>query len=272
MIEIVCPSCQARYQLPDGSVGSEGRKVSCSSCSHKWRAYPDGEAPAAARPEPEREPAAGPAAAPESMAAVAAIGNEFEDDPAAPDPPPPPPSADRDQQMAAIREMLADLNQGAEAAPEAAPEPRPAPVDLAPPVRRHAGDDEEDRDQLKSRIEQLNRQTRGDKGQSDKTNYDVARLRRQHEKRAKKIQRARDRRKKSGAFLTGFTLVSAVVATMVGLYVLQPQIIAASPQLAPAMNEYVATVDRYRGELNESAQGWREYLVEQIAKFDGQGG
>lgn len=39
MIEIECPSCQARYRLPDGAVGDAGRKVSCSSCGHGWVAY-----------------------------------------------------------------------------------------------------------------------------------------------------------------------------------------------------------------------------------------
>ena len=65
MIEIVCPSCQARYQLPPGSIGPGGRNVSCASCSHKWRA-----SPASAEPE-ESSPASSGESAP-VFAAVSA--------------------------------------------------------------------------------------------------------------------------------------------------------------------------------------------------------
>ena len=280
MIEIVCPSCQARYQLPDGSIGAGGRKVSCSSCSHKWRAHAAGAGPAqsspvaVAKPEPESEPesepepesaAAASASGPESvaesasMAAVAASGAEA----AAPSPPPPPPATgDRKDQMAAIRQMLSDLKEGADAAPEAEPEARPAPVAPTPTMRRR--DEDEDTDPLKSRIDGVDKLGRAKKGEVAKSGYDAAKLRRLHEKRAKKLQRSRERRNKSGAFLTGFTLVAMVTATMVGLYVLHPQIITASPRMAPAITEYVVTVDRYRVELNEKTTEWRAWLVERI--------
>ncbi len=109
MIEIVCPSCQARYQLPDGSIGPEGRKVSCSSCTHKWRAYGEGAAPAQPSPEavakPAPEPESAPVPAPEpvaesaSMAAVAATGAET----AAPSPPPPAASGDHRNRSGPVR-------------------------------------------------------------------------------------------------------------------------------------------------------------------------
>lgn len=55
-----------------------------------------------------------------------------------------------------------------------------------------------------------------------------------------------------------------VTATFVGLYVLQPQIIAASPRMGPALTEYVVTVDRYRVELNEKTAEWKTWLAERI--------
>lgn len=33
---LLCPSCQAQYVIPDGSIGDEGRTVKCTQCSHKW--------------------------------------------------------------------------------------------------------------------------------------------------------------------------------------------------------------------------------------------
>jgi predicted Zn finger-like uncharacterized protein len=280
MIEIICPSCQARYQLPEGSIGPEGRKVSCSSCSHKWRAHAEGAAPAAMPSPPEspvsHEPQAGhepptspePHPGPGSMAA----GASFDSDSDASSPAPPPASGDRDEQMVAIRQMLSDLKEGADAAPEESEpeEARPAPAAPPPSMRKRAGDDDDDRDHLKSRIDQISKAGRSAKGEPEQGNYDAAKLRRMHEKRAKKLQRARDRRGKSGAFMTGFTLVSVVMGTMVGLYVLKPQIIASSPEMAPALNEYVVTIDRYRVELNQSTTELREWLVSRIEELTGE--
>jgi len=277
MIEIVCPSCQAQYQLPDGSIGPEGRKVNCSSCSHKWRAYAEGATPvpeaepvAESEPVPEAEPMAESEPVPEaepvaesaSMAAVAAVGDET----AAPSPPPPAATGDREDQMAAIRQMLSDLKANADAAPEPESDARPEPVAAAPAptMRRRDEDDDSERDPLKSRIDGLNKLGRAVKGEPSQDGYNTAKLRRLHEKRAKKFQRSRERRKKSGAFLTGFTLVAMVTTTMVGLYVLHPQIIAASPRMEPAITEYVVAVDRFRVDLNEKTTAWKTWLVERI--------
>jgi predicted Zn finger-like uncharacterized protein len=294
MIEIVCPSCQARYQLPEGSIGPDGRKVSCSSCAHKWRAFPEGMEPAAgeaalepveAAPEvvaPPPPPSAmapsdaaavvTPQAPPEptpiseaaamaavASAAVAPTGSET----AAPSPVPSPASGDREEQMAAIRQMLSDLKEGVEEAPE--PEMAPPPQADAPaPTMRVNKEEEEELDPLKSRIDNLSNTAKAAKGQSGQSGYDAARMRKLHEKRAKKLQKSRERKKRSGGFITGFTLVGVVTATMVGLYVMHPQIIEAQPKMAPAMNEYVVTVDRYRVELNEKTTEWKAWLTERI--------
>lgn len=270
MIEIVCPNCQARYQLPDNAIGPEGRKVSCSSCAHKWRAHP--EAPAAAVPEAA---AMRERTTEEAMAAVAA-SDEVSAPPAAP---PPPASGNRDEQMAAIRRMLSDLKEAADTVPDrsdsaaesAQPEPAPAPPAPGPSARRRE-EEAPNRDRLEDRIDDVNTLAKMVKGEPTGGGYDAAKLRKRHEKRAKRLQRARERRKKSGAFLTGFTLVAVVSSVMVGLYVLQPQIIESQPQMEPALVEYVTTVDRYRVELDETTQNWRKWLTERIAKLTGKGG
>jgi hypothetical protein len=203
-----------------------------------------------------------------SMAAVAASGGKSA---AAQIPQPPPASGDREEQMAAIRQMLADLKEGADAAPEAEPdlEPEQEPVTPAPVMRKRVEDEDEERDALKSRIDQLDKTSRAAKGEAAASGYDPAKLRRMHERRAKKLQRSRERKKKSGSFLTGFTLVAVVTATMVGLYVMRPQIIASAPQMGPALNEYVETVDRYRVELNEATAEWKAWLVERVGGLTG---
>lgn len=305
MIEIVCPSCDARYQLPEGSIGPDGRNVSCSNCAHKWRAYveppaPSTRAPSAAHGAAEPNTPA-PSAMPSSPALAAGSPSRTfptrpssgAGGPSALDPAdaaavaaamavagsgsrgaaPPPAAGDRDQQMDAIRKMLADLKEGAEAADEAVPEPvaKPEAEERAQPVRRRDADEDE-RDTLKSRIDELTKMGKAAKGEAGQSGYDTHRLRKLHEKRAKRLQKARERRGKSGAFMTGFTLVALVVLTMVGLYVMKPQIVAASPGMAPAMDEYVVTVDRYRVQINEQTAEWRGWITERIAKLRGEEG
>lgn len=37
---IVCPSCDAQYQVPESAIPPEGREVQCSSCDTKWHQEP----------------------------------------------------------------------------------------------------------------------------------------------------------------------------------------------------------------------------------------
>jgi len=216
---------------------------------------------------------------------------------------PPPAAADRDAQMDAIRRMLSDLKETAEKAPPAAPEPRPdagpqrRPAAVPEPepaqdervynpfeeqtvrqseaprqMRRRASEDE-DVDPLRARIDDVTAHDKAVKGEATaKTNYDAHRLRKKHEKRAKKMQRARERRRSSGGFFTGFLLVVVVSGTMSGLYSFHRQIIAASPDLEPAMIEYVTVVDQYRVQLAESTKEWRELVTDKIKRFTKKGG
>jgi hypothetical protein len=187
----------------------------------------------------------------------------------APSPTPPQACGNRDDRMVAIRQMLSDLKEDADIAIGPEVEERAAPAAPEPSMRERDRVDDDDRDQLGSRIDDLTKAIRAANGRPVPRGYDAVRLRRSHETRAKKLQRAKGRREKSGAFMTGFTLVSVVTATMVGFYILHPQIIAASPQMAPAINEYVVTVDRYRVEGNETAAEWKAWLAERIGKLTG---
>ncbi len=270
MIEITCPSCSAQYKVPDESIGPGGRMVTCSNCSHKWRAYPPGARGVAGEAqEPAPAPSADDARRDERVAR--------EDRPAGEDRLAG--EGGRDEQMEAIRRMLEELKQSAEDIP---PEPDEAPPVSEGPsptvrVREEEAIDEDElevSDPLKDRIRNLSRRERQLKGETSVSDYDAEKLRKRHERRVKRLQRARERRKRSGAFLTGMTLVVGVAAVMTGLYVLHPQIAARSPQMAPALNEYVATVDRFRVQLDEATAEWRGWLEERIGRLTGraQGG
>lgn len=54
---ITCPACSARYQLPPGAIGPQGRTVRCTACGNQWLALPEDDlavpvAPLAAPPAP----------------------------------------------------------------------------------------------------------------------------------------------------------------------------------------------------------------------------
>ena len=160
MIDIVCPSCQARYRLPDGAIGENGRRVSCSACGHAWVAHPEPEEETLTLgPEAAAEPARGsepPAAAADKgrdkyaaydsdervsgtspysdeedrgMAAYEAFARSQDED----DEDAPKPSGraaredelagDRADQMAQIRSMLDDIKQSPQAESASRPEP-----------------------------------------------------------------------------------------------------------------------------------------------------
>jgi predicted Zn finger-like uncharacterized protein len=37
---LVCPSCEAKFNVPDGAIPPEGRTVRCAKCKHSWKAFP----------------------------------------------------------------------------------------------------------------------------------------------------------------------------------------------------------------------------------------
>jgi predicted Zn finger-like uncharacterized protein len=54
---LTCPSCQARYVVPDSAIGPAGRKVRCAACRHSWFQEP-ANAMTATAPMPAAEPPA----------------------------------------------------------------------------------------------------------------------------------------------------------------------------------------------------------------------
>ena len=62
---IACPSCETRYQVPNGVLNAEGRKVKCAVCEHSWLATP--------------EPDAGNATGPPSNESIAVSAPDHDD-------------------------------------------------------------------------------------------------------------------------------------------------------------------------------------------------
>jgi predicted Zn finger-like uncharacterized protein len=56
MMDIVCPTCSAAYEIDEATVTESGRKVRCAACSTVWRVYPPQPEPAAFIVEPNANP------------------------------------------------------------------------------------------------------------------------------------------------------------------------------------------------------------------------
>ena len=87
---LTCPSCRARYVVPDNAIGGGGRKVRCAKCRFSWvqEASEDSFAPGepavptrAPTPEtPADEPEPQPVASPEPAPEPEAVADVHEDD------------------------------------------------------------------------------------------------------------------------------------------------------------------------------------------------
>lgn len=88
-MRLVCPNCDAKYEVPDDAIPQSGRDVQCANCNHAWFQIKPGTEPAGARKasvsaEPLTETPG--AAAEVSIAAPSAAPAEADDLAAPPEP------------------------------------------------------------------------------------------------------------------------------------------------------------------------------------------
>lgn len=170
------------------------------------------------------------------------------------------------EKIAALRKVLDEMNAKVSESPETEAEDVRSPEPARPTANR-SEHHHESSVSLFRRTDHLTDFDTAREREGVPVAFTIADLRRSHMNRAKSHARAMQRRNTSGSFLTGLVLMSAVTATMVGLYVMHPQIITAQPQLAPALNEYVETVDRYRAVGEERSAEWKQWLSERIGNL-----
>ncbi len=237
-MRLICPNCDAEYEVDADAIPDAGRDVQCSNCGHSWfQARPDATAAAATVP---------PDPVPEAPLAVLAG-----EDPA---PAPPPPSARLDAAaLAMLKEEAARELAARRAAPPApievqgdlglpAPEAAPLPASVAasagiaaaeaartPPRKARLPD-----------IEEINSTLRP---QSFPPGYQADPAPSPAPPPA------------PGTFRTGFTLVVVLAVLAAAAYALAPQLGEAVPALAAPMAAYVALVDAGRLWLDGALRG-----------------
>ncbi len=137
---ITCPACATQFRVPDGALGSNGRKLRCSSCRHVWFqepiAPPLDETPLedtpAAEPAAQTPPAPSPAPIEEPVTATEAATVLAEPPAAEAEAPQSPPSPAEEPLAPTVSEPEAGLPEAEEEsaaeapAEEASPEPESA--------------------------------------------------------------------------------------------------------------------------------------------------
>jgi predicted Zn finger-like uncharacterized protein len=261
-MRLICPNCDAQYEVPDDIMPSSGRDVQCSNCGQTWFQHhpdhmPDDEADTPQPPSPDEE--------------------------TTPPPPPPPPPRVAQPERKQLDPAVADiLRQEAEAEQAARRKMHPSGLESQPDLGLDLEDQrpEDDADQrareardrmarlrgndapkektarppaaaaLGSRrdllpdIEEINSSLRADTVRSGAATADIA-----PEFEAPTRQRMRR------GFRTGFLTVLMVFIVLGVVYIMAPRLALAVPAFETPITAYVTLVNQGRSWLDGALQG-----------------
>lgn len=257
-MRLICPNCDAQYDIADDAIPEGGRDVQCSSCSHTWfqtekpivagRTPNSDRATTVALDAPgqlERKPL--DSSISDILREEAAHENKArartESSPPATQAETAPPAVDADETRKRIS-LMTKQEGGTPAAMAATSTGTPAAVAAASTgavaARAVAATVAADANlRTVPSIEEINASLRARAEASDTSGLTEA---------------EKQQAVKRGGFRRGFFFVLILLAIVMTPYFLQDQINANLPQLSEYMTTYVATVDQLRLWLNEQVQ------------------
>ncbi len=259
-MRLICPNCDAEYEVPDEVIPPEGRDVQCSNCGHTWyHAHPDH--PELAESPPQRPPAQGEAPETEGQ-----LRPQEPQDPSSDRPAPArreidPAVADilreEAEREARLRAREAGGTEGQP--PQSRPGPDPEAGEGLDERRRRearermarirgedpagAGADAGSRRSLLPDIEEINSSLRP--GDKRPPGTEIGPLLREEAFEPEAPEK--------GGFLRGFSVALAVAAVLAVVYARSEAISAAIPALDPALSAYAGLVDQARVWLEDQA-------------------
>ncbi|MFN4129578.1 MAG: zinc-ribbon domain-containing protein [Paracoccaceae bacterium] len=255
-MRLICPNCDAQYEVDDNAIPEAGRDVQCSNCGHAW--FQIREAVAEDLSDDlyrEPEPVA------DVPAAVAQTDAEAEDDDEAATPPPAglaPVQRTLDEGVLAILREEAEREMAARRAETATIEMQ-GDLGLPPPVSPVVGSaaaaaafSAAARTETDKRISSMKGEPGPSVRQAARRDLlpDIEEINsslRPNDMAASLVDEGGPKPASIGAgFRSGFALVLIVALMAVLVYVTAPQISAQIPGAAKAMASYVATVDALR--------------------------
>ena len=237
-MRLICPNCDAEYEVDDSAIPDSGRDVQCSNCGHAWFQLP-----------PEVE-----AALADEEALFGGLPADDEDDP----PPLPDPAAEArrktldDDVLAVLRE---EAEREAAARRAETPPPietqvemeMPVPPPSAPPVVDEAA-------RRIARLKGIDPDSRpvppAKPGSRRELLPDIEEINStlKPAQRAEAEDMSEPEAVASGGsgFRSGFLLVLLIAAIGVSAYMMAPRLAAQIPGTAPVLDVYVASVDAGR--------------------------
>lgn len=271
-MRLICPNCDAEYEVDDAAIPLAGRDVQCSSCGHAWfQAHPE------TLSEPEEGPAVFGVEPARSRAETAYAEPEPESEPvpdAVPDLAPEPRSA---EDATAVEDT------------SAAPEPLRRSIDesvlavLREEAEREAAARRGERPRLETQTEMTLPETprapvrvEPPKAETPKVEMpEPPRVVVPEAPRKRELLPAIEKIKSSlhptpeveedddattpapqgGSFRTGFVFAVLIAVIILGLYVMAPVIVAKVPALRGTMVVYVQTINSLRAMLDHQVQG-----------------
>lgn len=246
-MRLLCPNCDAEYEVDASVIPDNGRDVQCSNCGHAWfQLPPEIEAEIEAEdalydapPAPVTPPP--PAAMPEDLPrrgideSVMAVLREEADRETAARKGDAPPVIETQTEMGLAPQAAA----GSVAQRIARMKGVDAPATPPPPARAQT------RREMLPEIEEINSSLRAS---SEKRSGEAA-----------AVSDTMSAAKSNGGFRSGFVLMLVLAIVLVTVYVMAPRISQQIPGAAAAMKAYVASVDHARlflDGLMKSAIGW----------------
>jgi len=266
-MRLVCPNCDAQYEVDDALIPAGGRDVQCSNCGHTWFQRAAGEP----EPEPEVEEQAeeeigAEAPLPEvdhpeeteaEMPKPEEIAAEAEPEPEEEEPAPRRRSLD--ESLAEVLREEAERERRAREAESLGStweEQQDLGLDEAMPApgrRQPEAEPEPEEPEHVARLRGIEPATDEAAGSRrdllpdiEEINYTLRSTSERKRSTAAPSTAEAEEVPQRGGFRLGFALVLILAGIALAAYVLAPQIAEQMPQLEPALKGYVAAVDRMR--------------------------
>ena len=278
-MRLICPNCDAQYEVPDEVMPLSGRDVQCSNCGQTWFQHHPDFMPLDEEDGGRLSTVTAAVSQPdEDTPKVNAAPADTPAEPAQPAPAPVPPAAPPRKQL---DPSVADiLRQEAEAEQEARRRRQAEPLESQPELGLQEADHPSESDraqQAKVRMSRLRGEAQPSVAETNAAAAAVASRREllpDIEEINSTLRTGSERRtipnaggdaaqpepQKRSGFSRGFVLIVLLASVLVLLYVFSPQISEAVPALRPYLASYVAQVDNGRQWLDGALQVSLQWL------------